>query len=327
MKLAAVVVTYNRLDHLRMTLERLLGEPVDHLIVVDNGSTDGSREWLRALGDPRLGVIEAEENGGGAAGFEMGLRAAVTRFDPDWMVVMDDDARPRPGVIAAFRERTPLAEAVAAAVIYPDGRICEMNRPWVNPFWHIGAFFKTLAGGRGAFHVADSAYGKDAATTAIDGASFVGLFLSRRAIQLAGYPEGGLFIYGDDVIYTLTLAQKGGRLLIDPAIVFEHDCAQAEPGKIWRPLWKTYYLHRNRWFVYRKAAGPVMFWPLIALMVPGWYRASRQLPASDAAIYRRLLRLALADARAGRRHRPHHDVLTLANPSLDVISASLPRAN
>ncbi len=311
MKLAAVVVTYNRIDHLRRTVARLLPEPVDHLIVVDNGSTDGSREWLARLEDGRVKVLLPGENGGGAAGFETGLRAAVALFDPDWTVIMDDDARPVPGALTRFRAFLPQADGLAAAVMYPAGGICEMNRPWVNPFWHGGAFVRTLMGGRRAFHLGDAAYGAGAVCP-IDGASFVGLFLSRRAIQLAGYPEGGLFIYGDDVLYTLTLAKRGGKIVFDPAVRFEHDCVQADPGRVWRPLWKTYYLHRNRWFVYRLAAGPVLFRPLIAVLAARWRRAAIRLPADDAVIYGKLLTLALQDARAGRRHRPHAEILAIA---------------
>ncbi|WP_238986796.1 glycosyltransferase [Paracoccus sp. MKU1] len=43
---AAVVVTFNRLRHLKKTLARLLSEPLDHVVVVENGSTDGTRDWL-----------------------------------------------------------------------------------------------------------------------------------------------------------------------------------------------------------------------------------------------------------------------------------------
>ena len=311
MKLAAVVVTYNRIDHMRQTVARLLAEPVDHLVIVDNGSTDGSREWLAALGDVRVHVMHPRENGGGAAGFEIGLREVVARFDPDWTVIMDDDARPVPGALSRFRASMPRADGVAAAVTYPQGGICEMNRPWVNPFWHRGAFVRTLMGGRRAFHLDDAAYGANSVQP-VDGASFVGLFLSRRAIRVAGYPEGGLFIYGDDVLYTLTLAKRGGKVVFDPSVRFEHDCVQAAPGRVWRPLWKTYYLHRNRWFVYRLAAGPVLFRPLIAVLAARWRRAAKLLPADDAVIYDKLLTLALQDARAGRRHRPHAEILAIA---------------
>ncbi|WP_374328265.1 glycosyltransferase, partial [Paracoccus pantotrophus] len=54
--IAAVVVTFNRLAHLEKTLARLLAEPLDHVVVVENGSTDGTREWLAGQGDPRLVV-------------------------------------------------------------------------------------------------------------------------------------------------------------------------------------------------------------------------------------------------------------------------------
>ena len=39
----------------------------------------------------------------------------------------------------------------------------------------------------------------------IDGTSFVGLFVSRAAIARVGFPDGHLFLYGDDVLYTLGL--------------------------------------------------------------------------------------------------------------------------
>ena len=96
-RICAIVVTFNRLEKFRRTVERLLAEPLDQVLVIENGSTDGTREWLRGLSEPRLTVLEMAENGGGAQGFETGMREARNRFDPDWYLVMDDDARPMPG--------------------------------------------------------------------------------------------------------------------------------------------------------------------------------------------------------------------------------------
>ena len=120
-RICAIVVTFNRLEKFRRTVERLLAEPLDQVLVIENGSTDGTREWLRsdeiALQDPRLLVLEQAENGGGAQGFETGMREARNRFDPDWYLVMDDDARPMPGATQAFRATLPRPEgAVLAAV-------------------------------------------------------------------------------------------------------------------------------------------------------------------------------------------------------------------
>lgn len=314
---AAIVVTFNRMAALQKTLARLLAEPLDHVLVIENGSTDGTRDWLAGLSDPRLVVIEMDHNGGGALGFEIGMREAQLRFDPDWLVLMDDDARPQPGAIATFRaglalDRWPKAEALAAAVRFPDGGICEMNRPWVNPFASLRVFLRVLAGGgRAAFHITDSNYAATD-TTPLDGTSFVGFFISRAGVVRAGYPDGRLFIYGDDVLYTLGLTQAGGQLLFAPDIGFEHECATQIAGTIPRPFWKIYYNTRNRWLIYRRAAGPLLFPPLMALILPKWLATGSALPKDERRICRRLIRLAIRDAWQRDFSRPHAEVMRIA---------------
>lgn len=300
MKLGAVVVTYNRLAQIEATVARLLAEPLDVLVVVDNGSTDGSREFLRGLDDPRLDLIESRENIGGAGGFETGLRHVMAAHDPDWVVVMDDDARPEPGALAAFRAADLAAwDAVTAAVYYPDGRICEMNRPVLNPFWHPEIFLRVISGGgRAAFHLGAADYARTAPMP-VDGGSFVGLFLSRRAIALAGYPDGRLFIYAEDGLYSLSLTEAGGRVGFFPGVRFEHDCTTfAGPPGRFTPPWKAYYYHRNLLMLYRRAAG-IWFWPALLLVLPKWLWKTRAQGAHKGT-YLRLLARAVRDGLAGR---------------------------
>lgn len=300
MKLGAVVVTYNRRAQIEATIARLLAEPLEMLVVVDNGSTDGSREFLRGVDDPRLDLIESPENIGGAGGFEAGLRHIMEIHDPDWVVVMDDDGRPEPGALAAFRA-ADLADwdAVAAAVRYPDGRICEMNRPVLNPFWHPRIFLRMISGGgRAAFHLAEADYARTDPMP-VDGGSFVGLFLSRRAIGLAGYPDGRLFIYAEDGLYSLTLSEAGGRIGFFPGIRFEHDCTTfAGPPGRFTPPWKAYYYHRNLLMLYRRAAG-LWFWPALFVVLPKWlWKTTRQ--GAHKGTYLRLLARAVRDGLTGR---------------------------
>ena len=320
-RVAALVVTHNRLDQLRRTLQRLLAEPLDHLIVVNNASTDGTGVWLAAEGDPRLHVITAPRNVGGAGGFELGLAEVRSTLDPDWCVVMDDDARPEPDMIARFKDEVEDYvqadwHAIAAGVFYPDGVICEMNRPSRNPFWHFRNFVRTaIGGGRGGFHMHDDDYGA-ATLQQVDATSFVGLFLSRHALARGGLPDGRLFLYGDDVIYTLGLTRAGGRIGFAPWLRFEHDCSTFERAerageRLYRPMWKVYYNYRNGLMGYRLAAGPVLFWPVLALMVPKWLLQSRRY-GPQARLFRRLLRLAVGDALAGRCDRPHAEIVNRA---------------
>ncbi|MEM7076580.1 MAG: glycosyltransferase [Pseudomonadota bacterium] len=262
--LVAIVVTHNRLDKLKQTVERLLQVCTTHLsaiVVVDNASTDGTRAWLQTQETARLDVVRNTRNLGGAGGFERGMRYAMHAYDPEWLVLMDDDARPHPDTLAAFhRHDRGDAEAWAAAVYHPNGPICDINRPSKNPFWDAHVMRRTvLGGGRNGFHIGDLEYGA-ASPCDIDGASFVGFFISRHGVARAGYPDGTMFIYGDDVLYTLGLRSKGGRILFDPGLQFEHDFTTiGETDRRFRPLWKSYYHYRNLLMVYRICAGPWFF--------------------------------------------------------------------
>uniref|UniRef100_A4WZP1 Glycosyltransferase 2-like domain-containing protein n=1 Tax=Cereibacter sphaeroides (strain ATCC 17025 / ATH 2.4.3) TaxID=349102 RepID=A4WZP1_CERS5 len=269
-RICAVVVTYNRIDQMQKTVARLLEEPIDHLVVVDNGSSDGSRDWLRACTDPRLELLEMARNIGGAGGFETGLRHVVSVLDPDWIVLMDDDARPEPGCVAMFRAADKTGwDAIAAAVFFPDGRICSMNRPVLNPFWHPRIFLRTLAGGgRAAFHLTDRDYDQ-AMPQRVDGGSFVGLFLARRAVEVAGYPDGRLFVYAEDGLYSLAISGNGGRVGFFPQLRFEHECSTFSASGQFTPIWKVYFYHRNLLLLYRRAAG-IWFWPALLAVLPKW---------------------------------------------------------
>jgi len=324
--IAALVVTHNRLEKLRMTVSRLLGERLDLVLVFDNHSSDGTAEWLGSLSDPRLIVIHSPENLGGAGGFSRGLRHLARQFDPDWIVVMDDDGRPCPGCIETFRNLPRNDwDAVGAAVLTPSGEICEMNRPYRNPFWHLTEFLQTFrGGGRQGFHLPDAAYDPQAAPVAVDMASFVGLFLSRQAIEWAGYPDERLFIYGDDQIYTLTLRRRGGRIGFLPQIRFEHDTSSIGAGGhlALHPIWKVYYNYRNAILAYKVAAGP-WFWLLLPLLLIKWRRHARHY-GNEQTTYRRILTQAVRDGLWGRMDRKHGEITAMAE-SYQAVGGHVPQ--
>ena len=92
MKIIAVVVTYNRLELLKRSMDCLRqNKPLSAIIVVNNGSTDGTREWLDKQDD--LTVIH-QSNVGGSGGFYTGIEAAYAQ-NADWIWCMDDDVFPR----------------------------------------------------------------------------------------------------------------------------------------------------------------------------------------------------------------------------------------
>ena len=144
---------------------------------------------------------------------------------------------------------------------------------------------------------------------AVDASTFVGFFVSRAAIARVGYPDGRLFVYGDDGLFTLTLSQTGAAIGFAPSIHFEHDCSTFSGARL-TPLWKVYYYHRNLLLFYRQAGG-WRFWPALAVLLPKWVAKLRHYPGEQGA-FLRLLGYAVRDGLTGRLDATHADVQALA---------------
>ena len=304
MRIAALIVTYNRRAALEHSLEQVRIAGFDSIIVVDNASSDGSGAWLGTQQDIEL--VALPENTGGAGGFEVGVDHAVA-IGADWVVLFDDDAWPAEGAVARLRESLPQLSAdvgaISAAVRYPDGRICEMNRQGRNPFWNPGIFVRALFGGRGGFHLSDADFSPERAPCEVDNASFVGFVLRAAAVKTTGLPEGGLFIYGDDVLYSLRLRRAGWRILMDPSVAFVHDCGTMGDGYVYRPLWKVFYHCRNGVEIARVAAGPVVFPLALGYYTLLWARRGMACPRPHRATYFRLMAMGLWDGLRKKRGR------------------------
>ena len=120
---SVIVPTFNRADFLPRTLESLfaLSYPDVEIVVVDDGSTDGTAGLLAGLADrPRLSCLR-QANGGQASAVNRGFAAAAGRF---LMVCNSDDPQP-----ADLLE--PLVETLEGcpevALVYPDWDIIDEN--------------------------------------------------------------------------------------------------------------------------------------------------------------------------------------------------------
>jgi len=87
--IAIVVITHDRLQLLERCVADVLGrtsEKTKEIVIWDNGSTDGTREYLDALRDPRLRVVHSPEN--------IGMNAYARAFSlasQGYFVELDDD--------------------------------------------------------------------------------------------------------------------------------------------------------------------------------------------------------------------------------------------
>src|SRR5687768_6379278 len=88
---SAVIITRDRREALVQVLDRLAQLPVDEVLVVDNGSSDGTAQLVRARHDG-VRLLEPGENIG-IAGRNLAAREARGEF----LLMLDDDSYPLPG--------------------------------------------------------------------------------------------------------------------------------------------------------------------------------------------------------------------------------------
>ncbi|MDQ3739445.1 MAG: glycosyltransferase [Actinomycetota bacterium] len=259
----AFVLTRNRKALLEECVRGLLAQthPVDLVIVLDNASTDGTEEHLRAAGlldDPRVRFERREENTGGAGGYREGVRLGI-EAGRDWLWLMDDDAEPRQDALELLLGAADEGDAaVCSAVVHPDGAIDLQHR------CRMGRFIVPLdpevyAAGR---------------REEVECASFVGLLVRTSAARAAGLPIAEFFIGYDDAEYSLRLREHG-RIRLVPESEILHKVPIGGGGAAtrrarffnarfgltyapvpWAAFWRDLYRIRNFMWIKRDVSAP-----------------------------------------------------------------------
>ncbi|MCQ3830626.1 glycosyltransferase [Microbulbifer elongatus] len=243
----AIIVTYNRVDKLKYTMQRYLETSVWKILVIDNASTDLTSSYLSEVESnvpDRVEVLRLNENCGGAGGFHYGLAYAKKYLDCDWLVLSDDDSYPAKDVFCRFTgvdgPYPGESQIVAARVLFPTGEPCPMNRPMEVPNFSLIA--KNFLLWRSLL-ASDDSLGAAESRRPVLASSFVGMFIPLKALRITEVmPAREYFLYWDDISFGLDMRSAGVGTLFCPDLVFYHDCPR-RPGKM--SGMRFYYYVRN----------------------------------------------------------------------------------
>lgn len=208
-KVIALVVTYNRKKLLKENIEALLAQEYTEfdILVVDNASTDGTKEFMDIYKDnQRIMYENTGANLGGAGGFHYGLKKAV-ELGYDYCWLMDDDTIPKVDslkiLVQKSKEINNEFSYLCSYVEWTDGAPCKMNQVIADRLW---------------FNEADKLHSKGMLKS--KSCTFVSVFINLEVTKKVGLPVRQMFIYGDDHEYTTRLSkEKPGYFVFESVVV------------------------------------------------------------------------------------------------------------
>lgn len=230
-KVIAVVVTYNRQALLSQCIAALRSQsrPLDAILVINNGSTDSTEDWLKKQSDL---FFVTQNNVGSSGGFSAGINWAYAK-GYNWIWCMDDDGYPK-------------EDALQNLLAADNGNLRLMNCAVVDKenkqsfVWKTGGF-KTIG---------------EVDTPVIEGIGhpFNGTLLHRRIIERVGVPQPKYFLWGDETEYYYRIVRRNQIPVCTVSnSIHYHPSTAFSIKQDWeyRTGWKMYYYVRNRFHIHQ----------------------------------------------------------------------------
>lgn len=253
--LYTVIVNWNLRDDTLACVDSLLAASAQpgQIIIVDNGSTDGSIEAIRNRYGPTVYLLEAGENLGFAGGNNLGIRFALEK-GADWVFLLNNDT------LVATDSLVQLEKAASSNQKYTiySPIIYYYDKPEI--IWHLGDHLIP-----GTLITFDRYRDKPHLSTfpefiPVDFVNGCGMMIQRDVFNKIGLFDSSLFMYGEEVDFCWRARLAGFRF------------ACATKSKIWHkvaasanqnPEHTRYLRVRNQIQFYRKYARglqiPLMF--------------------------------------------------------------------
>jgi GT2 family glycosyltransferase len=241
---AIIILTWNALAYTRACVDALTAQtdhPAWRLVMVDNGSTDGTVEYLQGLVGATV-VLHAT-NLGFTRGCNAGL--AVTRPDEDVVLMNNDIVVTEPGWLTRLQDVAYAKEdtgVVGTRLVDGHGRINHLGS-YMPP---VSLYGQQLGGGERDINQCRS-------DDEIECVVFAQAYLRRACIDRVGPLDEDLFAYFDDTDYCFRARQAGFGVVYAGSVcsVHHHNTSTRENNTDFWPVYeasrKVFRRNWSRW--------------------------------------------------------------------------------
>jgi len=233
---SVVVVNYNRKDMLADCIDSVLSQtrPPERVIVVDNGSTDGSVAMVRENYGGRVLLVELAEN----SGFAGGNNAGMEHVDTEWAALLNNDAVADPRWLEKLLNSAAGCDGVGMAtstILRGDCRDLLDN---------LGVGLGRDGMSRGSRHFCRAAEVIDEKVLIPSGCAAL---IRTSAFRQAGGFDTKFFCYSEDTDLFLKMLLLGWKTVLAKGACVYHHAGGGTLGVV--SPFKTYLVERNRLFV------------------------------------------------------------------------------
>jgi len=229
-RVAAIVVTFDALPWIEQCLASLAGVEA---VVVDNGSSDGTVEFVRER-FPEVRVVEAENRGLGA-GWNIGLRQTSSTY----ALLLNADAWLRPGALERlldFADTRPTAAVVGPRLRNPDGTLQHSVRGFPT-LWRLATeyfFLRKLAPrtrALNAFYGGGFDHDEVREVEVVMGAC---MLVRRGAVDEVGYCDEDYFLFSEETDWCFRFREAGWGVVFFPEAECVHVRHASHSGRLYR---------------------------------------------------------------------------------------------
>jgi GT2 family glycosyltransferase len=201
----------------------------DAILVVNNGSTDNTEEWLKDQEDV---IFITQGNTGSGGGFNSGINYAY-KAGYTWIWCMDDDGYPKADALEnLLKNETPVRSLMNCAVISKVDK-------------------KTFVWKTGKYKTIDEV---SEPTIKNIGHPFNGTLIHRAIVEKVGVPQASFFLWGDETEYYYRIVKKNNIPVFTVASsIHYHPPSAFSYKQDWEytSSWKMYYYVRNRFHIHK----------------------------------------------------------------------------
>jgi len=242
--ISAVILTFNSIKFVKPCLDSLYNQSGDtsfEAIVVDNGSSDGTVEFIRK-NYPRVILISNKANMGSSAGRNQGIALSrgkwVLSLDCD--VILEKDFLSRmSGFVSSAADDTGM---IAGKILMPDKKTiysCGIYLSWFRKFYDLGK------GKTSGYDTGRNVFG------ACSAAALYKRKMLERIKEGAGYFDERFFFLVEDVDLAWRCRRHGWQARFLPAAV----CYHTGNSSLYDPRARQYLCWRNRYYMIKKNEG------------------------------------------------------------------------